>query len=243
MTRRASNSISCRVPGRGMTLVEVLAALTILSIFVGAVAAWASGSARLTATASASTQTAGALERVAELLRRDVGERPIERAQENQSISRNDDDRVSLPFDVVVNADARSITLVTASRTPGERLDTGAGGTGGTGGRGGGGGWRTVVWRFDAARNELLRGSWEFERAHASGAPIAQSPESVREVRVALRGVRGFDLRERAVAVDRGDDRDAQAVSVWTATISLHSGESTTIVLGPVARNEPGARL
>jgi len=226
-----------------MTLVEVLAALTILSIFVGAVAAWASGSARLTATASTSTQTAGALERVAELLRRDVSERPIESAQENPRSPRSADARAALPFDVVVNADARTVTLVTASRAPGGADFPGSNSPEGAhGGRTGGGGWRTVVWRFDAANGDLLRGSWGFDRAHASAAPIAQSPASVREVRVALRGVSGFDLRERSVAVDRDDDRDAQPVSVWTVTISLDSGESATIVLGPATPLQIGAR-
>jgi prepilin-type N-terminal cleavage/methylation domain-containing protein len=215
----------------GLTLVELLAALAILSVFVGAVSAWTSGAARLSASAARETESAAAVSNVAELLRRDLAERPIEPTLANAARG-----QPNLPYEVVVNPEALSITLVTASHARavvgGKTRDP----------FGGGGGWWTVAWRYDASRGELLRGSWPFERGHATSSPVALSDAP--GTRVALRGIRAFRIVEVEITHEEDGPTDSAApsapISVWVAEITLESGERASIVIDKVSAAPSG---
>ena len=212
---------------RGLTLVELLAALALLSVFVVAATAWTGGAVRLRAAAAQSTQAIASLNAIEELLRRDLAERPLDDATPAPGSPAPGSLRGAasaqpprLPVEVVPAPDAMALTLVTASLAPGDASS-------------GHGGWRTVAWRFDAARGELLRGSWPYNREHASAAPMA-----VRDapgVRVALRGVRAFDLREvewpasDATAERAGESPVRRAM---VARIHLETGEHTAALVG-----------
>lgn len=234
---------------RALTLVELLAALTILSVFVAAAAAWASGAARLSAHAASTTGARSALEQTEALLRRDLAERPVAPIGARPTPQPPQPPQPRLPFDPVVDAAARSITVVTASRAQGDALvggdASGAGGGEFSSGGGGGGGWRTVSWRLDAARGELLRGSWEYDRGHAASIPAAQ--HDAPGVRVALRGLdanRGFELRRvEATVAEEGVVKRGPApapIEVWVAEITLQSGERASVVIGRAAADTSG---
>lgn len=212
---------------RGLTLVELLAALALLSVFVLAAVAWTGGAVRLRAAAAHNTQANSSLNAVEELLRRDLAERPIDGTPPAPGSPAPGTRRAAasaqpprLPFEVVAAPDAMTLTMVTASLAPGDASS-------------GHGGWRTVAWRYDAARGELLRGSWPYSREHAAAAPMA-----VRDapgVRVALRGIRAFDLQEiEWPAPDATADRAGESPTrrAIVARIQLETGEQAAALVG-----------
>jgi len=216
----------------GITLVETLAALVVLSLFVAMVSAWTPGAARLAAKSAASAGPAAALAQVEALLRADLAERPLTSvAASRGSLGRSPRGEASEDrplYGVRADPDAASLVLVTKSSPAGDTETAGPLADELTG-------WHTVAWRYDAARRELLRGSWTYSPQHAASPPLAE--RSRPGVRVALSDVRSFDVRQ--VTVTHGDAGPGEApTTAWVATITTETRQSAHVVIAMARREE-----
>ncbi len=177
---------------RGLTLLELLAALALLGLFIGAGSAWLGALARAHAAVSLGTPDRLALERVVAAIGRDL--------EEAWRTAGEGDGRRAQEFPTSFDEEQDTLELTTTHAAGGAEP-----------------GWRWVRWRFDAASRTLLReerliavgaGQWTTRRA-------AIRIEAFDIVRVENSTTPGDEEGAESFEVAVTSDRDGRASLTW----------------------------